>query len=437
MTNTRQKELIKKRHDLIPGGAHTYSKGDDQFPTNAPPLVVRGKGAYVWGNDGKKYLDWCMGLRTGILGHANEIVNRAVVKQMKDGTNFGRPHPVELELANLLVKTLPNVEMVKFAKNGSTVTTAATKLARAYTGRKYIAVCSSQPFFSYDDWFIGTTACDSGIPEEIKKLTLTFKYNDLASLKQLFKKYPKKIACVIMEAATTESPVDNYLQKVQALTKAEGAVFILDEMITGFRWGLQGAQKYFGLKPDLITYGKAIGNGYSVAVLAGRKNIMELGGIYHTKERVFLISTTHGAETVSLAAAMATIKELKTKKIPEYLWRLGTQLQQGLTKEIKAQGLEKYVEVVGYAPNISMTFKDKTGAASAPLRTIMLEQVIAQGILFQGYFATSAAHGAKEVALTVSVFKKALAVYKEALESGDYAAFLKGEPLKPVFRKYN
>ena len=436
MPVSRLKKLISRRHELIPGAAHTYSKGDDQFSSNAPACVMKGKGAYVWGSDGKKYLDWCMGLRTGILGHAYDPVNRAVIKQMKDGANFGRPHPIEFEFAEFLLKTIPNAEMVKFAKNGSTVTTAATKLARAFTGRKYIALCSSHPFFSYDDWFIGTTPCDSGVPEEIKKLSLTFQYNNLDSLRKLFAEHPGEIAGVIMEAATTEAPRDNFLVEVQNLTKSEGAIFILDEMITGFRWGLTGAQGYFGIKPDLTTYGKAIGNGYSMAVLAGRRDIMELGGIHHKKERVFLISTTHGAETISIAAAMAALKEIKRLKVPAYLWKMGKKLKNGLNQEIKRRGLEKYVEVVGYEPNLGMNFKDQSGAVSFELKTIFLEQLIDQGVMFQGYFAISHAHGDKEIKRTVAAAGQALDVYKQALRNG-YKKFLQGEVVKPVFRKYN
>lgn len=437
MKNYSLDRLIKSRHKLISGAAHTYSKGDDQFPTNAPKFILRGKGAYVWGSENKKYIDWCMGLRTGLLGHCNKEVNDAVRKQINSGTNFGRPHPVEFELADLLIKILPNTQMVKFAKNGSTVTTAATKLARAYTGRKYIALCSSQPFFSYDDWFIGTTPCNSGIPEEIKKLSLTFRYNDIESLEKLFKAHPKDIACVIMEAATTEPPQDNYLHKVQALTHKYGAIFILDEMITGFRWGLKGAQGYFNLKPDLTTYGKGIGNGYSVAVLAGRRDIMDLGGIYHKKEKVFLISTTHGAETTSLAASLAAIKFMQEKKVSDCLWKMGSKLKKGLLSKINKYNLERYIKVLGYEPNLCLDFKDDTGSSSFILKTIFLERVTRLGMLFQGYFAISYSHGVREVEKTIKICEEAFKIYKKAVDSKNYSQYLEGEPVKPVFRKYN
>lgn len=430
-------DLLSKRHALIPGAAHTYSKGDDQFPAVAPKAIVRGKGAYVWGIDGNKYLDWCMGLRSVSLGHVNREVNRAVKKQMKLGTNFGRPHVSEYEFADRLINLLPNVEMVKFAKNGSTVTTAATKLARAYTGRKYIVSCADHPFFSYDDWFIGTTPTDSGIPQEIKDLTKTFKYNDLASLKALFDQYPNEIACVIMEGVTTVEPVAGFLDGVRELCTKNGAVFILDEMITGFRFDMGGVAKRYNIKPDLVTYGKGIANGYSMAVLGGRKDIMELGGLEHSRERVFLISTTHGAETVSIAAAQAAINIMEREDVPGQFWRLGKMLADGLTDISKKHGLTGVADVVGFAPNLSLSIKNREGAVDPVLRTFFLQEVVKRGILFQGYFAISMAHGEKEIHRTLGVFDEVMGVYRKALDEGNAASLLIGNPCKPVFRKYN
>ncbi len=429
--------LLQKRHALIPGAAHTYSKGDDQFPDVAPKAIVRGKGAYVWGTDGNKYLDWCMGLRSVSLGHVNREVNRAVRKQMKLGTNFGRPHICEYEFADRLIGLLPNVEMVKFAKNGSTVTTAATKLARAFTGRKYIVSCADHPFFSYDDWFIGTTPTDSGIPQEIKDLTKTFKYNDLASLKALFDQYPDQIACVIMEGITTVEPTAGFLDGVRELCTKNGSVFILDEMITGFRFDMGGVAKRYDMKPDLVTYGKGIANGYSMAVLGGRKDIMELGGLEHSRERVFLISTTHGAETISIAAAQAAINIMEREDVPGQFWRNGKMLADGLTEISKRHGLTGVVDVVGFAPNLSLGIKNREGVMDPVLRTFFLQEVVKRGLLFQGYFAISMAHGEKEILRTLGVFDEVMGVYKKALDEGNVASLLIGKPCKPVFRKFN
>ncbi len=435
--NSRFSALLNKRHSLIPGAAHTYSKGDDQFPRTAPPAIVRGKGAYVWGTDGKKYLDWCMGLRSVLLGHAYEPVNRAVAKQMSLGTNFGRPAMIEFEFANELVKMLPNTDMVKFAKNGSTVTTAATKLARAFTGRKYIVVCSSQPFFSYDDWFVGTTQSPAGIPEEVRKLTLTFAYNDIASLERVFAEHQNEIACVILEVMAGDEPKDNFLQKVEALTHREGALLIIDEMITGFRYGFPALHDRYGLKPDLTTYGKGIANGYSLAILAGRKEVMELGGLEHKKERVFLVSTTHGAETTALAAGLAVLKEMKIKKIQPALVRYGTKLKKELEKLVIKHSLAEFVQLKGAVVNMSMVFKDRDGAVSPLLRTLFLQEVNKRGILFQGYFALSYSHGQRELQTTLKIFDKVLGEYSKIFASTDREAYLLGPIIRPVFRKYN
>lgn len=431
------KQLIDRRHDLIPGAAHTYSKGDDQFPANAPKTILRGRGVYVFDENGKKYLDWGMGLRAVTLGHCYPAVNKAVLKQVKLGTNFSRPGVIEFELADLLIKTLPKVAMVKFAKNGSTATTAAVKLSRAFTGRKYVAICSDQDFFSYDDWFIGTTPCSAGVPQEIKNLTLGFKYNDIASLEKLFNEHPGEVACVILEAVTTQPPKDDFLKKAEKLTKAQGAVFIIDEMITGFRFDLAGACKLYGLAPDLMTYGKGIANGYSLAVLGGRKDIMELGGIRHEKPKVFLTSTTHGAETVALAAALATINEMKKKNVPKHLWRIGEALQRGLKSLFKKHGLEDSIEIAGLPPHFSLKFKGRDKKISFVLKTVFLQEVAKRNLLFQGYFSPAYSHGNKEVSRTLKIIDESLALYKKAYEADQPEKYLLGEAVKPVFRAYN
>src|SRR5262245_31294332 len=216
-------------HDLIPGGAHTYSKGDDQFPSNAPRFLERGDGAYVWDERGRRFLDWTMGLRTVTLGYRHPAVIEAAIEQIWKGSNFSRPSLVEGETAEELLALVPGAEMVKFAKNGSNVTTAAVKLARAFTGRDLVAICFDHPFFSFDDWFIGATTCYAGVPQSTNALTVGFRYNDLSSIERLFSERGGEIACLIMEAATSDPPRNNFLQAVRTLCRDHGTVFILDE----------------------------------------------------------------------------------------------------------------------------------------------------------------------------------------------------------------
>jgi glutamate-1-semialdehyde 2,1-aminomutase len=271
----------QRLNHVIPGGAHTYSRGDDQFPSNAPAILTRGEGAYVWGPTGKKYLDYGMGLRSVNIGYGNKEIADAVYKEILHGNNLTRASFTELEAAELLSSIIPSAEMVKFAKHGSTVTTAAVKLARAFTGRKFIAVPFEQPFFSFDDWFIGSTVLQKGVLLDASTYTIKFHYKDLDSLNQLFDAYPGQIAAIMMEAATTMSPCSgscetkyencfscpssgqNFLKKTQEIAHKNGSIFILDEMITGFRWDFQGAQKFYGITPDLSTFGKAMANGFA------------------------------------------------------------------------------------------------------------------------------------------------------------------------------
>jgi glutamate-1-semialdehyde 2,1-aminomutase len=217
-------KMIKRAQEIIPGGCHTYSKGPDQSPLLGPKVISHGKGSHVWDVDGNEYIDWAMGLTAVSLGHAFEPVLSAVRSELEKGVNFQCPSPIETELAELFLKYVPSAEMVKFAKNGSTVTTAAVKLARAYTGKKFVAFCADHGFFSYDDWYIGVKACNSGVPEEMASLTLTFKYNDIKSVEALFEKHPGQIACVILEPMEFDMPVDNFLHKVKELCHKNGAV---------------------------------------------------------------------------------------------------------------------------------------------------------------------------------------------------------------------
>ncbi|OGN19558.1 MAG: glutamate-1-semialdehyde 2,1-aminomutase [Candidatus Yanofskybacteria bacterium RIFCSPLOWO2_02_FULL_45_10] len=438
MKFTQSNKLRKRAHALIPGGAHTYSKGDDQFPKLSPGFIVKGKGAYVWDADGNKFLDWAMGLRSTTLGHGYVSVVQAVKKQLPFGANFSRPSILEVELADLLTKIIPCAEMVKFAKNGSTITTAAVKLARAHTKRDIVAVCSDHAFFSYDDWFIGTTPADAGVPQAIKDLSVTFKFNDLESVRALFKKYPKQIACVILEPATEVEPRDNFLHGVQALCQENGAVFILDEMISGFRWHLKGAQHTYKITPDLATYGKGIANGFSVCVLAGKREIMERGGIQGGHERVFLISTTHGAENHALAAAIATIKEIQGKKVIPHLYHIGALLQTRLNAIAKKYKLGEIVNVFGEVScRLATTFAAVGTYTNFQVKTYFLQELISQGILFNGYFAPSYSHGKREIEKTVLAWDYACRKLQQAVTNKDLEKKLIGDPVKPVFRKYN
>lgn len=426
--------LRSKSHDLIPGGCHTYAKGDDQYPTFSPGFIQRGKGCYVWDVDGNEYIEYGMGLRSVTLGHAFEPVIEAVIQQLQLGSNFIRPSPLELECAEELMSLIEGAEMVKFGKNGSDVTSAAIRLSRAFTGRDMVAICADHPFFSIDDWFIGTTPMSAGIPKAISDLTVKFHYNDIESVESIFQQHKGKIACVILEPEKDKIPENNFLHELQKVCRREGAVFILDEIITGFRWHLGGGQKFHQIIPDLSAFGKALGNGFSISALTGKKEIMELGGIRHNRERVFLLSLTHGAETHCLAAAREVMRIYKKEPVIETLWRQGQRLMNGVNQSISDLGLQGYFEVIGRPCCLVYATRDRSMQPSQHFRALFLQETIRHGILAPS-FVVSYSHTNEDIDRTVEVVHKALGVYKKALDDG-VEKYLEGPPVKPVFRKF-
>lgn len=431
----RSKALQRKSHALIPGGAHTYAKGDDQYPELAPAFLARGEGCQVWDVDGNEYIEYGMGLRAVTLGHAYEPVVEAAARAMRMGTNFTRPAPIEIECAEKLLSLIEGGEMAKFAKNGSDVTTAAVRLARAHTGRDVVAVCADHPFYSVDDWFIGSTAMSAGIPEAIRRLTVSFRYNDLASVRSLFEEHPDRIACLIMEVERTEPPAGDFLHAVRRLCRENGALLIFDEIITGFRWDLGGAQKVHGLTPDLSTFGKGMANGFSVSALVGRREIMELGGLRTDRPRVFLLSTTYGAEHHALAAALETMRTYTREPVIEHLYRQGERLAAGVEQAVDALGLQGYFGVLGRPCNLIYYTRDADGHPSQSFRTLFLQETIRRGVIMPS-LVVSNAHQDVHIDRTIEAIAGALQVYKMALEDG-VDRHLVGRPVQPVFREYN
>ncbi|MBM3272718.1 glutamate-1-semialdehyde 2,1-aminomutase [Candidatus Kaiserbacteria bacterium] len=433
---SKTRDFSSRIHELIPGGAHTYSKGDDQFPANAPAAIAHGKGARVWDVDGNEFVDCSMGLTSVCIGHGYEPVVEAVCKAAALGTNFQRPATIELEAAERFLETVRSGEMVKFAKNGSTVTTAAVKLSRAYTGRNRVALCREHNFFSYDDWFIVSTPCDRGIPEQTRTLSVGFSYNDFASVEALFAEPNHDIACLIMEPIKFDPPRDDFLRKVGELCRRHGVVYIIDEMISGFKWSLQGAQHVYGIKPDLATWGKGIANGFSACALTGRKEIMELGGIRNSgDDKLFLISTTHGAETTGLAAMIATIEAFQTFGMIESNWARGEQLRGRLNRIVTAHRLNGHIEVKGEPCLLLLVCRNDQGNVDDAFRTLLMQEMIARGVLFQGMFYPTWSHQAAELDWIAAAFDESCEVYRRAIERGGVDGLLVGAPAKPVFRK--
>ena len=426
----------ERLHALIPGGAHTYAKGDDQYPENLAPVISHGSGAHVWDVDGNRYIEYGSGLRSVSLGHAHPRVIEAVRRELGRGSNFVRPSIVEVEAAERFLATVPTAEMVKFAKNGSDATSAAVRLARAATGRSRVALCSDHPFFSVDDWFIGTTPMSAGIPSTTTELIASFPYGDLAATEEMLTRYPGEIACLILEPATHTEPPPGYLAGLRDLADRHGCVLIFDEMITGFRWSEAGAQGLYGVVPDLSTFGKALGNGFAVSALAGRRELMERGGLRDSgdRDRVFLLSTTHGAETHSLAAAMAVQTTYVEEGITARLHTLGERLATGVRDAAEAMGVGDHVVVRGRASNLVFATLDENLQPSQQYRTLFLRRLLAGGVLAPSFVVSSALDD-EDIDRTVDVVAQACAVYRKALDAADPTPWLAGRAVKPVFRR--
>ncbi|MHA6630564.1 glutamate-1-semialdehyde 2,1-aminomutase [Pseudonocardia sichuanensis] len=428
----RSAALNERLHAAVPGGAHTYAKGDDQYPQDLAPVISHGRGAHVWDVDGNSYIEYGSGLRAVALGHAHPRVVEAVRREIDRGTNFVRPAAIEVDAAERFLQTVPTAEMVKFTKNGSDATTAAIRLARAATGRTLVALCHDQPFFSTDDWFIGGTPMNAGIPEQA---TVTFPYGDLDALAALLDQHEGRIACMILEAATQTDPPPGYLEGVRELATRHGVVLVFDEMITGFRWSEHGAQGVYDVTPDLSTFGKALGNGFAVSALAGKRELMERGGLRTDRERVFLLSTTHGAETHSLAAAIAVMDTYAAEGSAARLHALGERLAAGVREVAAGMGVAEHVLVRGRTSNLVFATLDVEGKPSQPYRTLFLRQLLAGGVIGPS-FVVSAALTEDDVDRTVEVVAQACAVYRKALDAGDPTPWMGGRPVKPVFRQY-
>ena len=422
----RSYELKDRSLTLIPSGSQTFSKGPSQFVQGvAPVFLQRGAGSHAWDVDGNEYVDYILALGPVILGHNYPAVTEAAVRQMAEGVAFSMAHPLEIELAALLVEIIPCAEMVRFGKNGSDVTSAAVRVARAYTGREMVACCG---YHGWQDWFIGTTTRNKGVPGAVQELTTTFKYNDIDSLEEVFARHPGRVAAVVMEPFGVEEPRDGFLEKVRDATSREGAVLVYDEVITGFRLAMGGAQEHFGVVPDLACFGKAMGNGLPISTVVGRRDVMALF------DEVFF-SSTFGGEAVSLAAAVATINEMRTENVIAHLWSQGRKLQDGYNVLARELGLDGATRCAGLPPRTVLTFKDGDGQDSLALKSLFQQECLKRGLLTGGYHNLCYSHSDRDIDYTLRVYRTVLEILSQAIREGDVAERLEGKPVEPVFRR--
>lgn len=421
----KSQEFFAKASKIIPLAAQTFSKSYLQYIKGQAPLFIeRGKGSYVWDLDGNKYVDLINGLLSTVLGYQYPAVDKAIKQQLKKGISFSLSSPLEYELAQLLIKHIPCAEMARFGKNGSDVTAGAVRLARAVTGREHIALCG---YHGWHDWSIGTTARYLGVPEATRKLSHTFKYNDIESLEEVFKKNPGKIAAVIMEPMNYVEPQEGFLKKVKETAHKNGALLVFDEIITGFRFSMGGAQKLFGVIPDLATFGKSMANGMPISALVGKKEYMEkVGDIFY--------SFTFGGEALSLAAAIATIKEMEKKKALGDIWKKGKYLKDGTEKLLAENGLANIIKIGGKPCWQVFLISGSNGYGDLEIKSYLQQEILQEGFLWYGQHNMSFSHKQEDLDRLLKVYGRVFAQLKDLLDKNKLKEELKGEPITNIFK---
>jgi glutamate-1-semialdehyde 2,1-aminomutase len=421
----RQSELLLERAlRVIPLGSQTFSKSLTSLPFGVSPYFVdRAKGSRLWDVDGNEYIDFVNGLACVILGYCDPDVDAAVRTQMDSGVTFSLPHRLEMDVAEMLVEMIPCAEKVRFAKNGTDATSGAVRVARAYTGRDRVAVCG---YHGWQDWYIGSTSRDLGVPHSVRALTHPFRYNDIASLQCALDEYPGEFAVVMLEPMSTEYPRDGFLEKVRNAAHKHGAVLVFDETITGFRYGLGGAQGELGVVPDMATFGKGLANGYPLSALVGRSTYMDL------IEQVFYSGTFSG-ETLSLAAAKAVLTKLQAEPVVETLHARGRKVMEGVSRLIAAIGLERILAISGHPSWSFLQFKDVGAFSKWQVKTYFLQEVFKRGIYTLGTHNLSYAHSEGDVDTLIACYAEVFPLLKDSVMSGALHERLECAPLVPLF----
>jgi len=415
-------KLYERAFPLIPGVTQTLAKGPGQYVQGvAPKYLVRGKGSHVWDADGNEYLDYNMGIGPISLGYAFPVIDEAITEQLKDGITFSLMHPLEVEVAELIHEVIPNAESVRFSKTGADVTSAAIRLARAYTGRQKVLCCG---YHGWHDWYISVTDRNAGIPNVTKNLSFTFNYNDLPSL---LASVDDEVAAIILEPVVFEEHKNNFLHDLREICNQYGIVLIFDEMWTGFRMSLGGAQEYFNIKADLACFSKAVANGMPISILTGKKEIMNL------LEKDVFFFTTFGGEALSLAAAKATIQFMKDNKVQQYLANQGKKLKDGYNQFALKLDMD-YTKCSGYNFRSMISFNASAGDP-LEMKSLVQQELIKRGILWSGSHNMSFSHSNDDIEYTLNAYEEVLPILKKAVEEKDVRKYLMGKPVEPVFRK--
>lgn len=416
-------KLLERALKVIPLGSQTFSKSYIQYPQNITPMfLTHGCGSRVWDVDGNEYIDMVSGLLPVILGYNDTDINYAINEQLQKGISFSLATELEIQLAEKLCDIIPSAEKVRFAKNGTDVTSAAIRLARAYTGRDEIVLCG---YHGWQDWSIGATTRNKGIPKVVSDLSISIPYNDLDVIETHLKS--EKIATLIMESCNYEEPKSGYLSGIKELCEKYGTILIFDEVITGFRFALGGAQEYFGVTPHISCFGKAMGNGMPISAVVGQDFVMK------EMEEIFF-SGTFGGETLSLAASLATINKIENYNVIQHLWDFGNTLKNKLKILINSYNLASVIALSGYSPWLIFKFFDDENVSSHELKTLFIQEMVRRGILINSSCNINFSHCELEQTKIQIAVEEVFCVIAEGLKKNNLGELLKTKPIQPLFR---
>ncbi|MFM1757439.1 MAG: hypothetical protein RL193_16 [Actinomycetota bacterium] len=419
-----QKHLARTEK-LIPLASQTFSKSRTQYPVGISPLFVdRAKGAFFWDIDGNKYVDMVNALASVTIGHSDEELNSTITDQLARGTNFSLPGKLEYEVASLVNFHMPSIEKMRFGKNGTDATSAAIRLARAYTGKDYIAVCG---YHGWQDWYIASTTRNKGIPNAIRDLTVKFSFNDIESLYDSFESCGGNLAAVIMEPMNVEYPKDNFLRKVQEFCNHNSVIFVLDETISGFRFNAGGAQKEFDIHPDLTTLGKGIANGFPISVIGGKSEILD------EMEEIFF-SGTFGGEMISLTAAKYVLELFKKVDVSAKLAEIGNKICSEVSEIVKDLDLNSVMSISGHPTWKFYNWQDSENNTSWELKTLFMQEIFQESVFVAATHNVSLAMDEEVQAIINSSYRSALQRVAKSVKQNSVKDDLKVPPLKPLFK---
>ncbi len=424
MKLTNSNKLKQKAKRIIPAQTQTFSRAAASFIEGVFPVYAKyAKGSHFTDVDGNTFIDYLLGLGPITLGYNYDKVNSAIVNQLKNGILFSLPHPIEIDLTELLCKTIPNTEMVKFEKSGSNAVTGAVRAAREITKCNKIAYCGSGGV--WHDWYAASISRNGGVPAFNKKLIKVFDYNDSDGLEQIFEDNKDQISSIVLEPTVYESPKKNFLQKIRKIADKNNTVLILDEVVTGFRFDLGGGQKFFDIKGDFVCFGKGMGNGLPISAITGKSEFMKIF------EKLW-VSTTNGSETLSLAGTFATITEMKEKKTIQQCWKIGKKLFDGWNKIAKSYNI--HALMIGYPIRMTLECLDLKNRDSPALKGLILQEMVKKGIFMsQGPSFISYSHTIRDVNKTLNQFEKVCKFIHKNINGDNYSSFLEGNLPQTIY----